>query len=569
MTRRLLGMVGPERRWIALAAAAAAVTLVAGVGLVGTSAVLVSRAAVVESTTTLALAITCVRLFAVLRATGRYVERYVGHLGTFRILTRTRTWFFRSIAPLGPARLTDERRGDLVGRVVGDVETLQDFYLRVTVPPLAAAVTALVASVAVGAFDVRLGLLLGAFLLVGGLAVPLATGRAGVAAARATAAGRARRDAEVTEALAGLDELVVLGEETRVAAVIAAAEGPVADAELHTARIRGLTATASAILAMSASVALLAAGSALVAGGGLDPIHLALMPLVALAAFEAVAPLTALPEHLHRSRVAATRLFELVDEGPEVRDPVDPAAPPAAADIVVSGLTFRYGPDTPAVLTDVDFAIPAGSRVAVVGPSGSGKSTLASLLVRFHEFHDGRITLGGTDLRDLRAADVRDAVAVVLQDDHLFDTTVRDNLLLAVPDADDDELLAALDDAGLGDVVRALPAGLSEPVGESGSRLSGGERQRLMIARALLRETPVLVLDEATAHLDPVTERAVLAAVDRRRRGRTTITIGHHAEADETVDLVVEVDRGRCRVRSPGGGQPVSASSTAEVKPGP
>jgi ABC-type multidrug transport system fused ATPase/permease subunit len=301
------------------------------------------------------------------------------------------------------------------------------------------------------------------------------------------------------------------------------------------------------VLSGLAAVATLAVAVPLVTDGTLEPVLLAVVPLAALATFEAVAPLTVAVEHLDRARASAARLTELVDTRPSVLDPAPGlAAGPFSGDgaLEFDAVRFRYDADGPDVLTDATFTIPAGARVAVVGPSGSGKSTLAAVLLRFWEPQSGSIRIDGIDLRDVPAEQTRAAVAVVAQHDHLFDTTVRDNLLLGDADADDDRLRAVLAAVALDDWLRSIPGGLDARTGEDGARLSGGERQRLMIARALLAETSILVLDESTAHLDPATERRVLDGIDRWRAGRTTVHIAHHGEALDA-ELVLSVDAGR------------------------
>jgi len=580
-TVRILRLAGRHGWWIAATALLSFATLGSGIGLIAMSAYLISRAALVSDTATLALAITGVRFFALCRVVFRYLERYVGHLATFRILTGIRVWFFRSLEPLAPARLADERGGDLVTRIGADVGILQDFYLRAAVPPVAAAAAVLLATVVVGRFDATLGLVLLVFLVVCGVVLPWGTRQLARTPAGATVTARAHRNAALSEGLVGLAELVANGCEDRFLAEVDALDAQARAAQQRLALVRGASTALAGLLTGLAAVTLLGLGTALVRDGRVDGVFLALLPLTAIAAFEAVTPLTLAVEHLDRGRAAGRRLFDLVDAEPAVTDPADPRPTPKDASLRLEHLTFTYTPGGPPVLQDVTAAIAAGSRVAVVGPSGSGKSTIVSLLMRFADYHHGHIRLGGTDLRDQRARDVRSAVAAVMQHDHLFDTTVRDNVLLADADATDDEVLAVLDAAGIGDVVRALPAGLDARVGEDGDWLSGGERQRLMIARALLAGTPVLVLDEATAHLDPVTERAVLGAVHRWRAGRTTITISHHADALDDVDLVLHLAGTRCRVEDrrtgragPGqatqpGGPATNAATTASVKPAP
>lgn len=538
---RLVRLAGPFRWWLALTCLLAFATLGANVALTAFSAYLISKAAVVSSTAGLALAITGVRFFAVLRAGSRYGERYVGHLATFRILTRLRVWFYRAIEPLAPARLADRHSGDLFTRIGADIDTLQQFYLRVLVPPVAAAATVVLTVGILGALDVRLGLALGAFLVLTGVVLPLTARTVARPAAQATVEGRVAVHTVIVDTVQGLAELVAAGAEDAQLARLADITDDLARRERRIGLVRASAEGLAVLCTGLAALTVVSLAIPLVTVGTLDRVLLAVAPLTAIAAFEAVAPLGAAFAEADRSRAAAERLFELVDATPEVTDPDDPAPPPTAFDLEIDGLCFAYPPDGPPVLDGLSWAVPAGSWAGIVGPSGSGKSTLTSLLVRFRDYTTGEIRLGGRDLHDYRAEDVRAVITVVAQHDHLFDTTVADNLRLAAPDADDATLEAACRVADVHDVVAALPDGYASRLGEDGVRLSGGERQRLLIARALLAETPILVLDEATAHLDAATERAVLAAVRRHRAGRTTIVIAHHADRLDGIDPLLDL----------------------------
>ena len=287
----------------------------------------------------------------------------------------------------------------------------------------------------------------------------------------------------------------------------------------------------------------------LVVGGRIDAVFLALLPLAAIAAFEAVQPLPLSLQLLGSSEAAAGRLFDLVDAPPAVADPPSPLALPSGSppSLELRGLTFAYEPGGRNVLDAIDLTVAAGTCVAIVGPSGSGKSTLVNLLLRFYEPSRGEICIDGRDVRELRADDVRRLLGVVSQRVDLFDSTIRDNLALADPDVSDDAMEAACRVAQLHDVIAALPDGYDTRIGADGHRLSGGERRRLAIARAIIKDAPVLILDEATADLDAVTEERLVASLRPFVAGRTTLVISHRPALVNMADTVVELRGGRLR----------------------
>lgn len=545
--RRMIGVFGRLRWWVVLAGLLSALTLGAGIGLMSMAGYLISRSAIVDATEGLTLAIVGVRFFAITRAVARYLERYVGHLGTFRMLTRARVWFFAGIEPLAPAALAEERSGDLLTRIVDDVETLQDLPLRVMAPPIAAALAAAVGSVVLGALDPALAVVLVVFLLLSGVVLPLATRRSSTALTDALAADRALTNATSVEGVSALADLVAYGREDLFVDRLAELTERRRATERRLARVRATNVALSGLLAGLAVIAALALGVALLSEGRIEGVMLAVVPLAVIATFEGVAPLAASFEHVDRTRAAAGRLFDLVDRPPAVTEPPAGAplpVPSGEGGLELEGVRFRYRPDGDDVLAGATCTIPAGAQVAVAGPSGAGKSTIAALLLRFWQPQAGTIRLDGVDLDAMGSEAARATVAVVAQHDHLFDTTVRDNLRLGDADCDDDHLWSVLAAVALDDVVRAMPGALDARVGEDAGRLSGGERQRLMIARALLAEAPVLVLDEATAHLDPDTERRVVEGVTAWRAGRTTVHVAHHPPAGFVPDLVLEVRDG-------------------------
>ena len=540
--RRELGLMARYRWWIVIGALLGAAAIASSIGLMAVSAYLISKAAIVTNVAAVALAITAVRVLAISRAVLRYLERYATHRATLRILAGLRAWFYGAIEPLAPARLAAFHSGDLLARIVADIDTLEDLYVRVLVPPVVAALVTLVASLLLGAFDPVLGLALLAFLAITGVVLPLASRRLTRGPSGAVVAARAEAHTLLVDQVRGVADLLVFGEGDRHRARALAAGRELDRAAERLAEVRGINAALVALCTSLAGVAVLALAIPLVTDGRLDGVVLAAIPLAAMASFEAVMPLSQSAQLLGTTDRAAARLFELVDAEPEVVDPSDPAPLPATHGLEIRGLSFRYGPTEPWVFDGLDLAIPAGSSLALVGPSGAGKSTLVSLLLRFWEYHDGAIRIGGRDIREYRADDVRTMLGVVSQNVHLFNATVRDNLAVADADATDDEIEAACRMAQLHDAIVALPEGYETRIGEDGVRLSGGERQRLAIARAIVKNAPILILDEATANLDVATESRLFDALAPFMADRTTLVISHRRTVAARVDRVVVLE---------------------------
>jgi ATP-binding cassette subfamily C protein CydC len=542
--RRLLALAGAPRSRVALSVGFGAATVVFGVGLMATAGYLISRAAERPAVLSLTVAIVCVRFFGLTRPIARYFERLASHDLALRVLGRVRKRVYERVEPLAPAQLDGYRRGDLLSRLVADVDSLQNLHLRGAGPRLVALVVGAVSVGVTAAFLPAAAVVLAAGLLVGGITVPAVAGLLGRRAGALEAAARGRLTAELVETVGAAPELVVYGREDERLARLATADSALVRIARRAALADG-AGDALTLLVTGATVAgVLAVAVSAHSAGNLDRVLIATLALLALASFEAVQPLSQAARELGETLAAGQRLLELTDDRPAITDPPDPRALPAEPfSVALDDVRARYAPGEPPALDGVELRLTPGRRVALVGPSGAGKTTVVNLLVRFLDPEAGRVTLGGRDLREYRQEDIRSAIAVAGQDSHLFSTTIRDNVRLGRTDATDDEIEDALRRARILDWARSLPDGLDTLVGEEGRELSGGQRQRLVIARALLADAPVLVLDEPTAHLDTDTAERLIDDVVDAASDRSVLLITHRPEGLDRMDEVVALPR--------------------------
>lgn len=543
---------GAQRGQLALALLLGSLAVGSAVGLMAVSGWLISRASEQPPVLYLMMAVTATRAFGIGRAVFRYAERLVSHDAVLKLLAELRVAVYRGLERVAPAGLRTVRRGDLLSRLVADVDALQDYWLRWLLP----AGTALTVSVAAAGFTGWLlpeaGVVLAVGLLVAGVGVPLVSGAFARRTERQLAPARAALATRVTDLLGGTAELTVAGALPARQAHMRAADGLLTRIASRAATATALGSGLSALVCGLTVVAAALVAIPAVNDGRLAGVALAVVVLTPLAAFEAVAGLPLAVQYRQRVLRSAERVYEVLDAPVPVREPAAPAdAPSSPFPLEVRGLSARYPGARHDALRSLDLTLVPGRRIAVVGPSGSGKTTLAQVLLRFLDASSGTYSIGGVEADALDGDTVRRSVGLCAQDAHVFDSSIRENLRLARTGASDAELYDALSRARLLEWVRSLPEGLDTPVGEHGARLSGGQRQRLALARALLADFPVLVLDEPAEHLDLATADALTADLLAATEGRTTVLITHRLAGVEAVDEVLVLDAGRVAQRGP------------------
>jgi thiol reductant ABC exporter CydC subunit len=535
---RLVAFAGVSARRVAFSAALGVLAVGFGIALLTAAGYLISRAAEQPPILSLTVTIVLVRIFGLARPLTRYLDRVVSHEIALTALGRIRTRFYERIEPLAPGELEGYRRGELLGRMVGDVDALQGLYVRGLAPPLVALVVGTACVVVTALVLPAAAAVLAAGLALVGVLVPVLTARLNRAAGSRQGAARSELTAELVELLRGAPELVVYGREADTLAGIRARSDELARLGRRDALAAGLAEGLSILIAGLTVAGVLAVA----ASSSVDRVLVATVALLALASFDCVLPLRAAAIELSTTIAAGRRVLELADREPSIRDPAGPRpVPELPATVALEGVTARYAVGAPAALQNFDLRLGPGRRIALVGPSGAGKTTVTNLLLRFLDPEAGRVTLGGRDVRELHQQDVRRTFALAGQNAHVFNSTIRANLTLAHAGASDAELEDALRRARIDEWVASLPDGLDTLVGEEGAKLSGGQRQRLTVARALLSDAPVLLLDEPTAHLDAETAevlvRDILAAAD----DRSVLLITHRPEGLDLVDEVVEL----------------------------
>ena len=539
---RLMPWITAEWRRLLLAIFLGALALACGVGLMATSAWLISRAAQQPPILELEIAIVAVRAFGIGRGVLRYAERLVAHDSAFRALSRLRLAVYDRLAIIAPAGVPAYRRGDLLERMVRDVDAIQDLPLRVIVPYVSGIVVCVGSVILAWMMLPAAGLVLLVSLLLSALLVPLMTARAAADAECASAHARGQLNAEALGLVDGLGELLLTGANAQWLSRIEAADRDVSRLRLRSARASAFAASLGVLLSGGAVVAMLLVAIPAVRAGQLDGVNLAVLVLLPLATYEAVSIMPAAALSLGRVRGSAERVVGVLQAPDLVPAPAHPAAAPAGIpELVLRDVQSSWPGGAPMRLAG-DVRIGPGSRVGIVGSSGVGKSTLLAALAGFLPYQ-GSMTLDGVEIRELNGADVRRIVGWCPQLPHIFDSSIVENVRLARPESTDDDVRIAMGKVGLGEWIDSLPLGMDTHVGDQGGQISAGQRQRIGVARVLLAGHPIVLLDEPTEHLDETNADEVARQLLRALDGRTVVWVAHRPHGLVELDHIVPISR--------------------------
>ena len=539
---RLWKLFKPYWNWMALGILLSLVTILSNVGLMALSGWFIASmaiAGVAGASIDYFSPAAGIRGFSIVRTGSRYAERLITHEATFRALAELRHWFYLHLEPLAPAVLQHYHSGDLLSRIRADIDALENVYLRIIAPVIVAFIACIFFVYFLSRFDSALALTEFVLLLIAGLIMPLLVNRLSKKSGEKIVLISTELRTQVVDSVQGLGELLIYGAAEQQAQKIDNLSQALLVQQAKMARYNGLS---QAVLSLCANLALLLIvfiSIPLVTTAGLSPANLPMLALFTLASFEAVLALPLAFQTLPETLAAARRIFAIVDAKPLVTEPSGDSPTVAHHDIEFNNVCFQYNKTSPKVLDKLSFKLSAGSRLGIVGASGMGKSSIINLLLRFWEANAGDIRFGGHNIEAYKGDDIRQYFSVVTQQNHFFNSTIKRNLLLAKRDASDAQLEEVCRVAQIHDFITSLDDGYDTWVGEAGFKLSGGQLKRLTIARALLKDAPILILDEPTEGLDSKTEKAVLDAVFDYKKDNSILLITHRKVGLNAMDNVL------------------------------
>jgi len=512
-------------------------TTISWFALITTSAYLISAAALHPSVAELQVAIVGVRFFGLSRAVSRYFERLVSHTVTFKLLANIRVWFYDQLEPLAPAGLQKYRTGDLLSRILADVEVLQEFYVRVFGPTVVAITTSLSVFWFFGHWSIQFAFVLILFHILIGIVLPFSTRWISKNASKQIIQVRSNISVLAVDAVQGSSEIILFGQETAFHEKVVSTIREGIKAEKRINLIESLSSSIGLVGINLTAFVLLFLSVPIVNSGNLDGKILAVIILGAIASFEAIQPLSLAYQNLEKAIEAGKRIFEIIDKPPSVSSGTEQLPDFKQPLIEIKHLDFTYSHKR--VLHDITLNLPFGKKIAIVGLSGSGKTTLSNLIMRFWDFKEGEILINGKDIRSFEEESIRNLVAYVPQDAFIFNSTISENIRIGKPAATDPEIQEAARKANLDQFILSLPKRYQTIVGEGGAFLSGGERQRISIARAAVRNAPIYIFDEPFSNLDQATAKSVYHAITELVQDKSMLLISHQLTNLALMDEII------------------------------
>ncbi|MBD3224234.1 MAG: thiol reductant ABC exporter subunit CydC [Caldithrix sp.] len=545
--RQLMQLVKPYTKWMLLSALLGFLTAGSGIGLMMTSAYLIAKAALHPSIAELQIAIVGVRFFGISRGIFRYLERIVSHNTTFHILKKLRVWFYKSLEPLTPARILYTKKSDLFSRIINDIEELQNIYIRVLAPPMVALATMILIGILFGQFSWLYAFILFVFQFISAFIIPYFAYRLSKGLGSQIIQLKAMLNHFIMDGVQGIEELLAFNQFEKHHNKLANAHNKLMKIQRRMHLLKQMHEHFIGLLMFLSVVTMLIVVIPHVNNDELTGIYLAVLILGIMASFEPFIPLPEAAQHLESNMRSGERLFEIINAQPAVNFPKDGKPLPDIYDIHIKHLSFKYENSSKSenyVLNDINLNIPHGKMVAIVGPSGAGKSTLMHLLLRFWDIKQGIIQLSGIHWHEFTEDQIRNLWGIVSQHTYLFSGSLRENLLIGAPKATEKQLYNVIDEVALRTLVDRLPHGLDSYVGEQGLKLSGGERQRIALGRTLLRNNPLVMLDEPTANLDSLTEQKIFNHLFRFKGKKTLVMITHRLAGLDKADHIYLLNNG-------------------------
>ncbi|MFK8067580.1 MAG: thiol reductant ABC exporter subunit CydC [Gammaproteobacteria bacterium] len=540
---RLLLLYRPCWGWMLLGVLLSLITIIANVGLLALAGWFIAMMGIAG-----AAGIThvnyftpaaCIRGFAIVRTAGRYAERLVTHEATFRILSSLRSWFYDHLEPLAPAVLQNYHSGDLLSRMRADIDHLENFYLRILLPFVVAVIATLLFCFFLNRYDTRLVFVEIALVLIAGFIIPLIISYYAKPSGMRIVKTKSEMRMTSIDSVQGLGEILIFGTEEFQQKKLSRLTDQLNKDQLSQRKFSAFSQAMIGLVANIAMLSVLFICIPLITDQTLQPAQLPMLALFMLATFEAILPLPFAFQLLPETLTAAKRIFSIVDSKPIIAEPVTASPSPEFLDIKFDHVDFFY--DQTQVLRNLSFNFPVGKNLGIIGESGCGKTSIVNLLLRFRPYQQGQITLGNFPIEDFHGEDLRNYFSVVSQQSALFNSTIRANLLLANPGANQQKIEHVCKLAQIDKFISTLPEGYDTWVGEAGIRLSGGQARRIVIARALLKDSPILILDEPGEGLDVETETALLDAIINEYSDRSILLITHKKTGLEKMDQIIKL----------------------------